>query len=492
MWRVWVVFGGVACADAPARLPTAATFPAGVSADTGAFVDLPPDSGESVALDGDDDGVPDDEDCAPNDPLVYPGAAEVCGNGVDDDCDGLPCQWDGSGTARILRTPAGDGGGTSVATADLDGDGVLDVVLGAPDANRPGGPGTVWVWPGAVPEGDVTVDAFGFSLGVDPDAPGAGRYVYALGDLNGDGVTDLGVVTAHRPGEVAGVVRVLLGPVVAGASLSEADAWLTVPFDAPLPFFLAPGPVYAGATSLLVGSPTEDGGVVTLLAGPWDGARDRSAGAVSWEGPSGSAAGRGLATVGDLDGDGQDDVVVGVPGAESIAVLHQPFVSSALVDAPWVRAADVGVTASGFGTEVVGPGDVDGDGRADILVATEVNAGIAGAVVLLDGSGEAVAQFVGDADEVQLGHQLAALGDADQDGHADIVLAGHGVSRAWVWYGPVSGSQSGASAAFAIEGEGQMGFSIAAGPQQVVLGAPSLGSGEPPAGGAWVLRWPGL
>ena len=38
-------------------------------------------------VDSDEDGVPDAEDCAPEDPAIYPGADETC-NDVDDNCDG--------------------------------------------------------------------------------------------------------------------------------------------------------------------------------------------------------------------------------------------------------------------------------------------------------------------------------------------------------------------------------------------------------------------
>ena len=38
--------------------------------------------------DFDGDGVADSVDCAPQDPLVFPGGAESCANALDDDCDG--------------------------------------------------------------------------------------------------------------------------------------------------------------------------------------------------------------------------------------------------------------------------------------------------------------------------------------------------------------------------------------------------------------------
>ena len=40
-------------------------------------------------VDSDADGFLDEEDCAPFDPSIFPGATEICGDGIDQDCDSI-------------------------------------------------------------------------------------------------------------------------------------------------------------------------------------------------------------------------------------------------------------------------------------------------------------------------------------------------------------------------------------------------------------------
>ena len=47
------------------------------------------DSAWEDADDTDGDGVNDEDDCAPEDPYVFPGADEICNDGQDNDCDEL-------------------------------------------------------------------------------------------------------------------------------------------------------------------------------------------------------------------------------------------------------------------------------------------------------------------------------------------------------------------------------------------------------------------
>lgn len=97
-------------------------------------VDAGLDAGVDAGIDQDQDGVPLPADCDDTNPNIRPGVAEVCTNGVDDDCDGpVDCE---DGTCAGERCV---GGGTCLGTSctastevsctdnrDNDGDGLVD------------------------------------------------------------------------------------------------------------------------------------------------------------------------------------------------------------------------------------------------------------------------------------------------------------------------------------------------------------------------------
>jgi hypothetical protein len=75
-----------------------------------------------VQIDADHDGFDENDDCDDADWSVFPGAAEVCGDGLDNDCDGQPdfadteCQTQGTGGQ------GGNGTGGAPATGGSGGD----------------------------------------------------------------------------------------------------------------------------------------------------------------------------------------------------------------------------------------------------------------------------------------------------------------------------------------------------------------------------------
>ena len=91
-----------------------------------------------TSTDEDNDGTPDEEDCAPLDPAIHPGAVETC-NGVDDNCDELidtDCNIGGMDDNLEELNPD-----STVTVTDEDGDGIyqegeiLEIQIETPNTN---------------------------------------------------------------------------------------------------------------------------------------------------------------------------------------------------------------------------------------------------------------------------------------------------------------------------------------------------------------------
>lgn len=260
---------------------------------------------------------------------------------------GTVCAFTNAGTFFDAIQPFGPGftGGVRVATGDLNGDGVDDIITGA-------GPG-----PGAGPhvkvinhaDGRVLHDFFAYDTGF------TGGVFVASGDINGDGRADL--ITG--PGDGTG------GPVQTGPHLRVFDG---ITGGQTASFFAGPTNFTGGVR---VASSRSASGAPQIITGPGPGGfpiiTEYSAAGI----PLGSAlaydpnftGGIRVAT-GDFNGDGFDDIVTG-PGPGGLGNVR------VFDGTNGVMIRSFFAFGQGFqGGVSVAVGDVNGDGLDDIIAGS--------------------------------------------------------------------------------------------------------------------------
>ncbi len=411
-------------------------------------------------------------DCDDTTELAHPDTPEVCGDGLDNDCDGSDNGCTPAGEIALETAWLQILGGTSglqlgyglSAPADLDGDGFDDLWIGAigarSGADETGGAlllsgplsGTV----------DATATATAWLLG-SADGDGAGRAV-AHGDLDGDGVLEAlaGAWGDDAEGANAGAVWVQAGPVP-GAD----DAWRVLgPISGSyLGWSLAVGDVNGdGMDDLLTGGPNDSAAASTaggawLFYGPLTGNLAATDADTRFYGQA--AADQAGATVGlvDLDGDGRVDPAIGAPfqdrGATAAGAIY------GITDAPrgdvGLAAATVtwtGVKANDNVRLAASAGDLDGDGWADLVIgAPYARSGLSelGAAYVIYGPATAGGSLSGaDAtlwgahDDDLAGLSVTGVGDFDGDGLGDLAIGSHGAAgergQAALVLGPIWGT----------------------------------------------------
>ena len=356
---------------------------------------------------------------------------------------------------------------TSVTVAgDVNGDGVADILVGAPGADNNGrmASGSAYVIFGKAGLGDVNLAALGTSgARIDGAVTGqaAGWGVAPAGDVNGDGLADILVNTFPGPGQ-PGVVYVVFGRVgFANLDLASpgARAVRIVRHGSGLPIGNSDGAGDVngdGFGDVIISDPTPStraSSVVVFgsatpsdldLAAPPAGRVMRISGRASED--TGPVAGAG-----DVNGDGFDDVAIGAPFAAGNGRAYSGAVNvvrggASIAD---VNLAKPGTRATRFvpgvggllGSRLAGLGDVNGDGVDDLgvgaLTADFPSRDGAGSVVVLLGGrrffrsatrtaapgGGDVLRLVGPLEHLAMG-DLGRAGDTDGDGRADIVVAG--------------------------------------------------------------------
>jgi hypothetical protein len=271
--------------------------------------------------------------------------------------------------------------------ADLNADGVADLILGGVDYSPPGriSAGGVWVLFGrrdwskrvdVVAAADITIHGSRTGEGLSPRCD--------AGDFNGDGRRDLAVVALEhtlwfRLG-ARGRYYVFAGrPEWPRVLEAEADALLRVDGETPMAVHYIPlNPLLADVdgdgiddmiTALEAATPTTSGLVAVTRGGPRvAGVRRQSAADIIVAGTPGSRLGAALAAA-DFDGDRAADLIVAEPDAGSVWLIPgrrdwprraspvQAGGRRVLNRDPWQHRDNVAV------------GDFEGDGTLEIALA---------------------------------------------------------------------------------------------------------------------------
>jgi hypothetical protein len=208
--------------------------------------------------------------------------------------------------------------GWTLAAGDFAGDGVTDIATGDPRAGTATRQaGRVWLLRDGVPSGG-NVDDLVHTADGDRDGAGFGGALEAC-DLDGDGADDLVVGAAAAYSDEKGAVYIFFGGFSGATSATGADLRIdTGGAEGALGYALACGDFDGdGTMDLAVGEPsadvsgTTDGGAVHVWYGPLDADHStEDADATLTGGADRGFYGVAVTGLGDLDGDGADDLAV--------------------------------------------------------------------------------------------------------------------------------------------------------------------------------------
>ncbi|MBH8558496.1 FG-GAP-like repeat-containing protein [Hymenobacter negativus] len=315
---------------------------------------------------------------------------------------------------------AGDTFATSVAlVGDLNGDGYADLAVGAPGYS--GGAGAVYLYRGS--STGLATTAVTVLQGSGTDANGTS--VAGAGDFNGDGYADL---LAGAPGYAsnAGVAFIYAGgPSFFTNPTANAAGIAGLPNSRGATSVAGVGDVNGdGYDDFAFGGPAYNVNVGSVFIVFGNASLSVNTNTATVGGGTNYRLGASLTGLGDTNGDGYADLAAGAPGTSAALIVQGANATDYPSFGRFYVQPSGGTTA---GTSVAGPGDVNGDGYADILLGAP-GAGTSGSVFLylggtsLSSSSSQAAVFSTAEPGENFGQAVCGTGDINGDGYADFAV----------------------------------------------------------------------
>lgn len=378
----------------------------------------------------------------------------------------------GTGGFVINGDNDGDTSGLVTGVGDVNDDGLADLLVSARDANAPAGTdaGRCYVVFGKssgapVDLGNIVLGLGGFVINGEAAGDRAGS-VGGGGDINGDGRADLIITVAGKdvPAVDAGRTYVVFGKTsttavqltsivagtggfaingeVAGAQNSRTDCAGDVNGDGLADILVSSTFVASGAGRTYVILGKTSGSTVELSSLGASGYK------INGE-TTDDFSGSGLTALGDVNGDGLGDIGISAPGSnqggpDNLGRAYVVFGKTTTTDSSLtsITAGTGGFVingpSDGFGVDMGAAGDVNGDGRADIMISHPITPASQGTIFVLYGktSGTPINttaippsslgfMLEGTPGDVNMGTTMGGSEDFNGDGRPDLLIGAY-------------------------------------------------------------------
>ncbi len=345
----------------------------------------------------------------------------------------------------------------------------------------------------------------------DQDSANMGTSVAWVGDVNGDGYSDLvvGVEKFDNGQTNEGRVYAYYG---SGSGLSSSPSWTVESNQAEALFGFSVAPAGDingdGYDDVVIGARgwdnggTADVGKVFLYYGS-SGGLSSSPDWTYMGANAGDKLGVSVASAGDINKDDYGDIIIGAQHAdngntdEGKAYLFLGG-SVGLDSSPdWTYEGNADNTL--LGTSVSSAGDIDDDGYDDVVIGAQWYSNgdetFEGAIFVFHGSSTGLEStpdwsYESNSTNARLGYSVSSAGDINGDGYSDIVAGApwrSGTGRTYVFHGSSTGLEStpdwtkdgngsGSDFGFAVSSAGDIDFD---GYNDIIVGAPKFDNGSP-------------